>query len=102
MFVSEDSSAREMIAWLRGASKHQIVAVCLRIEKCTDFEFEVYGTKNEILEQLRGVPKKRIWDAIDSIFPSSDEDPEDLCDECDDDEESEQEEETDEDYGSED
>jgi len=87
-YIDENFSQREMLSWLRGASKNEIVATVLRVNKCSDHEVPVYGTKADLIRALRGVEKDALWDAIEAVFPEVD-DEEESCSETDEDEEDE-------------
>ncbi len=83
--IDEDATRREMINWLRGQSKNEVVAVTLLVNRLNSkLQIPLYLSKEELLQSLLEVDRDVIWAAIDQIFP--DEDPCGDVDEEDDDE----------------
>lgn len=78
--IDENSSPKEMLNFLRGATAPEIVAVCVVVRKISEYAVSTSGTKEQLLHGLRGVPGEILYCAIDAVFPSE---------ECDDDLESE-------------
>jgi hypothetical protein len=70
--IDEKASAREMVNWLRGTSKNEVVSVILRLKKCGDYDLPVYGTKDSLLAGLTGIDQGDLWCAIDEVFPNTD------------------------------
>lgn len=68
--INEDSSPKEMLNFLRGASAPEIVAVCVVVRKTSEYAVATNGTKEQLLHGLRGVPGEILFDAIDAVFPN--------------------------------
>lgn len=69
--IEQSSSIREMLNFLRGAARNQLIAVCTIINRSGDFSVPMVGTKEQMIMGLRGVPKNHLWEAIDAVFPTS-------------------------------
>jgi len=78
------STRDEMLDWLEDESRDDILSVIEFINDGDDYKYRlpVSGTKPDLIEALSDVPKRFLWDAIDEVFPDSDEeDDEDFEDE---------------------
>jgi hypothetical protein len=78
-YIDENFSRREMLSWLRGASKNEIVATALRVNKCSDHEVPVYGTKADLIRALSAVDRESLWEAIEAVFPEADDEEDEFC-----------------------
>lgn len=71
--IDSSASRREMVNWLRGHSKNEIVAVALLVNRLdSENPIPLYHNKEEILRDLLKVDRGIIWAAIDQVFPDED------------------------------
>jgi cobalamin biosynthesis protein CobT len=70
--LSKKTSIRKMIEWLAGASKNELIGVCLQVNKSGGARVPVYGTKEQLLTGLEGVDRDILDNAIDAVFPDDD------------------------------
>lgn len=76
-FVDETATKRELLNFLRGTSKSEIIGVALGVRKCAGIPVLVSGSKTELLDSLSQVSRSDLWNAVDAVFPDSDESCED-------------------------
>ncbi len=94
--IDSSASRRELINWLRGQSKNEIVAVTLIVNRLDpELGIPLYHTKEEILRALMQVDRGILWAAIDPVFPDDEICGDDESDEVDEDTDDEYEDEAD-------
>ena len=97
--IDETATSREIINFLRGATRAEISAVIVLLNRSLEEQISLYGSKIELLEELTDVPKEDLWAAVDCIFDDesgdeaeeADDDSEDIDGETDDDSDTEDE-----------
>lgn len=76
--IDSSASRREMVNWLRGCSKNEVVAVSIQVNRLQNsVQIPLYLPKDGILKCLLDVDKDVLWDAIDNTFDDADVDCED-------------------------
>lgn len=95
--ISEKSSKRELLLFLRSAPKSHVIAVCVHVNREFGTNIPCYGSKHNLIESLTEAEHSELWDGIDNVFEeecadeefdeSEEEEDEDEFDDTDDDEE---------------